>query len=271
MDKYRRLTLYTIYVCLIVCIVIYIVGYQVPLILIAPFLTAYWFLFSFIAVVIAIILFFMNKKWISEERVLALILLLPIVFTILVPITQRELRLRMATPTDALMTSYISDKYIYSNKAIDTSIPLINYNEDKKLLNVKIKISPNLFMGKQKDHMENNIDGDHASYFVNNIFLDYIDLMMNFTSVSKVPDKITVSGYWGEILILKAHYTREKKQYKLQEPYPEISLIGLDNRWYLNYNSNGTIERIIIREHQGPNFEKTLDRLIFSSLDISNN
>lgn len=77
-----------------------------------------------------------------------------------------------------------------------------------------------------------------------------------------LPDKITVHGYWGETLLLKANFIRDNNQYKIVQPYPSLSLIGFENRWYIQYNLHGKDEKIFLKDNLGASSEIRLDEMI---------
>lgn len=91
----------------------------------------------------------MKDKWRSEEGILTILLLIPFTLLWIIPFISDEIKLRVAVPTNYLMETYINDKYISSSNVIDTSIELVRYNSAKKILDVNIKVIPEVFMEKQ--------------------------------------------------------------------------------------------------------------------------
>lgn len=92
---------------------------------------------------------------------------------------------------------------------------------------------------------------------INNKF----DLMTRFHKRNLVAENITVYCYWGESLLGKTNFTRDKDEYKMVEPYPDLSLLGEDNKWYLKYDVNGKEERVFLKERQGRDFEIRWDEM----------
>lgn len=205
----------------------------------------------------------MKDKWRSEEGILTILLLIPFTLLWIIPFISDEIKLRVAVPTNYLMETYINDKYISSSNVIDTSIELVRYNSAKKILDVNIKVIPEVFMEKQLNMEEvSESDDRFANYFMNNIYIAYIDLLTDLSNETIVPKIINVFGYWGDTQIMQIHYTRVNKKYKLHEPYPEIALIGLNDCWYLQYPFEGKKNMILIREINGLDFTMRIDEYI---------
>jgi len=203
----------------------------------------------------AIILFFMSNKWLSAERVLSLLLLLPILLTTVIPNISEQINL-YKKPTDSLIRSYFKTFEISQPKVLDLSDPLITYNDENKTLLLNVKLDPALYEYDMDLWKERNNDADDdafARYIMNNLSLHYIWRAKDINEFTLRPDHLIVHGYWGTEFLLEVHYTKIKGEYVVTEPIPKLKLIEENNEGFLWYQSDGELKKIKIYDREGTN------------------
>jgi hypothetical protein len=199
--------------------------------------------------VVAIFVFFSTKKWKSEERIVSIIFLVPIICFVVVPVIKEQIRLYNTIPDDKLIKSYIQNQYSGNTEILDTSIQIASYDSSKRHLTLHFKVKPNVFIkDEERVHGEFQIDPERsAKIFMNVLNLNLIEQPEHITEVTKVPKQITVLGYWGDKFFLSAIYELNKNRYKLIQPFPNVSLVGLENKWFLQFEIEGKQERLFIK------------------------
>lgn len=91
------------------------------------------------------------------------------------------------------------------------------------------------------------------------IFFPLFIFYQAFIPLSVIFSINLVKGYWGKELILTGYFTRGLKGYKLIDPYPQVSLIGSQGIWYLEYESNSNRKRVMIERIEGEDFKIDLN------------
>lgn len=255
----NRSILNFLYASLLIWVLIYILGRNF---LLTPFIIVYWYIYPYGAIAFAIIMLFMNSKWKSEERIAAWFFLLPIIFSQVVPFVHNQVQLHLAAPSDQLVMDFINDEFAGIGNVLDTTFPLINYDTSNKKMEVYLKIDPDIYMDYY-EKMSKKYKGTDEKFKHSLIrkIKSIFNLMTRFNKRNLVPDKITVSVYWGGSLLGKAYFIRDKDQYNMVEPYPDVSLIRANNKWYWKYRVDGQTGTIFLKERQGPDFEIGWDEM----------
>jgi hypothetical protein len=250
---------YIIYILWGILLLMQYLSGGVLMILFFPFLLLY-LAFIPLSFIYSIYLLKKSKKWLSEERIAAILFLLPMLFIVMQPYIQKEIRIHTTVPTDSLVKSFIENKNAGRPTIFDMSVPIIKYHDDDKVMELYIRIIPEKYIDYYENpHNEFALERNNiANPFMNRLSLKYIDLPSEIGEVTKVPKTIIVYGYWGENLILKAYFKRGWSGYKVTEPYPNLSLVGSKEKWYFIYNVNGYQERLFVKEVQGADFKVDL-------------
>ncbi len=125
--NYRRVFLIILYIGIVGWLSIYVFARY--LFFIAYFIIPYPVLISipYASLLFAVVMFFMSNKWFSAERLLSLLLLLPILLITVIPYISEQVNL-YKKPTDSLIRSYFHSFEISQPKVLDLSGPLITYN-----------------------------------------------------------------------------------------------------------------------------------------------
>ncbi|WEK56077.1 MAG: hypothetical protein P0Y55_08525 [Candidatus Cohnella colombiensis] len=197
----------------------------------------------------------------SKQKLLSIIFLLPISFFIIFPILRDEFRLITNIPNDKVIKEYIHSQHIGRVEILDTNKEIANYNSKSKNLELKLKILPEVFINDHSDLYNREDPETSAKIMMNVMYLNYIELPNQISQVTRVPNTITVFGYWGDELIMKAMFQKNKKKYRLIEPYPKVSLVGSKNeKLQLQYELLNKKSKIDLIVHNIPstNFQFNL-------------
>lgn len=239
---YRRLTLITLFAGLIGWLAIYILAHysfigilMLPLFTVAPYAS----------LLFAIIMFFMTRKWLSVERLLALLLLLPILLAIVIPQANHQINL-YKSPTDTLVRSYLESVYFSQRHVMDLSAPLVEYNNQNKTMKLNIKLEPELFLEviQAQDELHNQSYYSRAQTIMNRLNSFFIWRPKELKEHTLKPDHMIVHAYWGNEWLMEVHYQKVNKEYEIIPPYPKLSLIEEDGYGYFLIQSNDTFKKI---------------------------
>jgi len=241
---YRRLTLITLFAGLIGWLALYIIAHYVfisvyiaPLFIVAPYAS----------LLFAIIMFFMTRKWLSVERLLALLLLLPILLTTVIPRVNHQFNL-YKTPTDALIRSYFESVYFSQLSVMDLSAPLVDFNDQNKTMELNVKMIPELlfqqFESWKSIKNQTQADLSLASYIMKDLEVRLIRSPKKLNEHTLKPDYMIVRAYWGNEWLMEVHYQKVNKEYEMIPPYPKLSLIEEDGYGYFLIQSNDTFKKI---------------------------
>lgn len=227
-----------------------------------PFFAIIFSLFHFILIfyfmIIAVYLLITAK---SKQKLLSIIYILPISYFIIFPVVRDEIRLCTTIPNDKVIKEYIFSEHIGRVEILDTNIDIANYNSTNKNLDINLKILPEVFIEDHSDLYYREDPETSAKIMMNVMYLNYIKLPKNISQVTRVPKTITVSGYWGDELILKATFQKKQKKYILVKPYPNVFLVGSKNeKLQLQYEFSNRISKIDLVVHNIPrtNFQFNL-------------
>ncbi|MFF2886899.1 hypothetical protein [Paenibacillus sp. NPDC057967] len=256
---YRRLTLITLFAGLIGWLAIYILAHYTFIgIFVAPLFT----IAPYASLLFAIIMFFMTRKWLSVERLLAVLLLLPILLSIVIPQVNHQINL-YKTPTDTLIRSYFESVYFSQRHVIDLSDPLVEYNDQNKTMQLNIKLVPELFLQYMKTwemrNIESRSDDAFARYIMNNLELLFIRWPKEINQYTLKPERIIVHAYWGNEWLMEVHCQKIKKEYVIIPPYPKLSLIEENAQVYLSVQRDDTFQKIKMFDSQEASFEIKID------------
>ncbi|MBW7476306.1 hypothetical protein K0T92_16355 [Paenibacillus oenotherae] len=146
-----------------------------------------------------------------------------------------------------MIKEYIKSEHVGSVEILDTSISIADYDSVNKNLNLKLKIMPDVFIMDQSNlsNERQSVPVTSAKMMMNEMYLNFIELPKNVSKVTKIPNTITAYGYWGDELIMKATFQKNRNKYKLVQPYPFVSLLGSVNNLQLQFeldNRKGSID-----------------------------
>jgi hypothetical protein len=198
----------------------------------------------------------------SKQKFISIVFFLPFAIFIILPLLREEFHLITSIPDDKLIKEYIMSQHVGKVEILDTSITIADYDSDNKNLNLRLKIMPNIFIMDQSNlYSELKINQKTSARIMMNVmYLNFIDLPENVSKVTKIPNRITAYGYWGDKLIMKANFEKNRNKYKLVQPYPFVSLLGSVNNLQLQYeldNRKGSIE-LVVDNFPNTNFQINL-------------
>jgi hypothetical protein len=248
---------YLIYMVWIVILLLQYVSEGVLMIIFFP-LFIFYQAFIPLSFIFSIKLFLKGKKWRSRERVGALLFLIPSVVIVVYPLVVHQFQIYTSPPTPELIKSYIQTEQLGGPSDIDVSLPFTRYDKEAKVLEIEIRIDPEKYLEYYR-RGSFVLDASASKPFTSHLSYNYLSIPRGISTVTKVPKKIIVKGYWGEELILTGYFTRGLKGYKLIDPYPQVSLIGSQGIWYLEYESNSSRKRVMIERVEGEDFKIDLN------------
>ncbi|MFC6548416.1 hypothetical protein [Cohnella cellulosilytica] len=240
---------YLIYMAWIVLLLLQYLSGGILMIVLFPI---FWLYLAFIpfSIIFSILLFLDGETWISRQRVGALLFLLPSMFLFVFPFIGHQFKIYTSSPTDELIKSYIQTEQLGGPFDIDTSLPFTRYDKEEKVLELKIRIDPEKYL-EHYNTAPYVLEASAARPFISRLSHNYLSVPSRISTVTKVPKTIIVKGYWGEEPVLTGYFTRGLKEYKLVEPYPQLALVGSQGIWYLEYESNGIRNRVMIERVEG--------------------
>lgn len=240
---YRRLTLIALFAGVIGWLAIYLLAhYSFIGILMLPLFTVV----PYISLLFAIIMFFMTNKWISTERLLAVLLLLPILLAIVIPQVNHQINL-YKTPTDALIRSHMESVYFSQRHVMDLTAPLVEYNNQNKTMKLNVKLKPELFLQEieaREDIKHRQSDYSRARYMMNRLETLFIWSPQKLNEHTLKPEHMVVHAYWGNEWLMEVHFQKENKEFVIIPPYPKLSLIEEDAQGFLLIQSHDTFKKI---------------------------
>ncbi|RJE90895.1 hypothetical protein D3P07_02055 [Paenibacillus sp. 1011MAR3C5] len=247
---YRRLTLITLFSGLIGWLAIYILGHYS---LIAVFVVPLFTIAPYASLLFAIIMFFMTRKWLSVERLLAVLLLLPILLSVVIPRLNQQIDL-YKTPTHTLIRSYFESIYFSQRHVLDLSDPLVEYSNQNKTMLINIKLIPELFIQDmktwEKTNAESRSDDSFARYIMNNLELLFIRWPKEMNQYTLKPEHLVVHAYWGNEMLTEVHFQKINKEYVIIPPYPKLSLMEEDAQGYLLVQRDDTFKKIKVYDSE---------------------
>ncbi|MBD3919752.1 hypothetical protein H8B09_13395 [Paenibacillus sp. PR3] len=179
----------------------------------------------------------------SKHKLAVILFCLPFVSIVIVPHIKHEFMLVTTIPDDQLIKRYIQKQHIGTTEILDTSIEIASYNVKESNLNLTLRIMPDVFIKNQSQLYDDRQIGPvgSAKMMMHDMFRNFIYLPNHVFEVTTVPRTITVYGYWGNDLIMRAVFRKNDKQwYQLVHPYPSISLVGDVNKLQLQYDFNNS-------------------------------
>ena len=257
--NYRRASLNIVYGSFIIWILGYILS-KIALIISFPILLVYMMIYPFGAILLAIVMLIAGERWLSEERVMAFVLCIPLIITIVAPYVQNQIKLYLMNPDIPMIESHFKGRYPLTNTtSLDILPKLIEYDRDSSLLKLNMKIDPEKFIDYIIHWQTNQYDvEDYPQRFMNLLRENYIEAASELDDYTLVADEVIVYGYWGDKVILKSYFEKENNEYNLIEPYPELTLASENNQWYLEYEDESDKYRIFVMELMISDFSESL-------------
>ncbi|QMV42387.1 hypothetical protein [Cohnella cholangitidis] len=154
--------------------------------------------------VLSIILFDLSKKWLSETRIVACLLLIPLIWAFLGSLLVAEVKHRIIPPNEAAVRDFIhrgGNAYI-DEDFLNMSEKIVHYRRSGKILELHARFQSHpfleWFLGKTA-HLTNEPLGpdDFISYVRR-----YYIFPEGLSSVTVVPKQIVLYGYWDNTLIV---------------------------------------------------------------------
>jgi len=233
------------------------VSYVIPILIASSPLFIFWLIYPRFLLITSVILFFLDRKWLSEMKIAAFICLLPFLFTFLVPLIKEEIIVRTTMPTAQMASDYIISENFSGSDELDMSKPLITYHETSKTLDLYIKVTSSEFIDNLQDPPGDMSPKELADMFMNRLYLHYIDLPNNLGKVTLVPETIVCHAYWDETLLFKSYFKKDNNTYNIVKPFPDLVLVGDIQKWSLEYENKLKIDNI-------PLLTKPLSRIMVS-------
>ncbi|MBB6735406.1 hypothetical protein [Cohnella zeiphila] len=171
-----------------------------------------------------------------------MVFLIPVAVVIYAEIRE-DLKPRYVMPDKKLIESYISREYFTSSESLDLNDLEVTYSKPTKELQLTLKTKSNDFLAG----LEYNLT---AQTFLDRLYQEYIEIPKNLTKASRIPQSITLNGYWGEARLFIAHFQKKDNHFQLVAPYPYLRLISSNNNWYLEYrdDNSGETNRLLVKE-----------------------
>jgi hypothetical protein len=247
--NYSRVSLNIVYGSFVIWILGYILSQLAPIINF-PIVLVYLMIYPFGAILLAIVLLIAGERWLSEERVMALVLCIPLIITIVAPYVENQIKLHLMNPDIPMIESHFEGMFPLTNTtSLDTLPKLIEYDRDSSLLKLNMKIDPEKFIKYIIHWQTNQYDiVDYPQRFMNLLRENYIEAASVLDDYTLVADELIVYGYWGDDVIVKSYFKKENNEYNLIEPYPELTLVSENNQWYLEYKDESDKYRIFVME-----------------------
>ncbi len=212
-----------------------------------------FFCFSFL-------LFMRSTKWFSEARIVACLLLIPIIWFFTGDLLVEQAKLRIIPPNQAAVQAFIHrGAGTGVEKAnIDMSKPFVFYHRSSRHLEVHIHFQSDHFIYWffHKDPVYENLAPPAPESLVKYLRM-YFVFPEQMSSVTLIPKQITLYGYWNDTLVVKNQFTLSDGNYKMVPPDQPLNVIVQDGNWYLEYTINSSSHRIFITyEKSSPNFKR---------------
>jgi hypothetical protein len=200
-------------------------------------------------------LFQRSKRWFSEQRIVACILLIPLLWVFVGNRLVQEAELRIFPPSESTIRSFVhrgAGSYV-QHEFIDMTRLNTKYQRREKNLDIHIHFQSRPF----------------SKWFYNynpplgpEDFIEYVKRFYVFpehlAEVTVVPKKIILYGYWNDTLIAKNHFELQDGKYKLEKSDIPLRVIVQDWKWYLVYTTNQTQKQIFLIENEvTPSFDKS--------------
>ncbi|MCR8656740.1 hypothetical protein [Paenibacillus endoradicis] len=260
MMDYRRISLNIIYGSFILWVLGFILS-QLVFILSFPMLMVYLMIYPYGAILLAIVLLIAGEKWLSEERIMAFVLLIPIMILIVIPYAQNQINVHLLEPNIQKIESHIDYRYLnFYPSTLDNSPQLIEYDRDSKLLTLNMIIVPMKFTDSVKGWEAMKVE-DYPSYFINLLRIHYIRVAEDLEEVTLKADNLIINGYWGDKVIIQSYFKKEDNKYILVEPYPDLALVGENNKWYLEYEVDNVKSKVFVLNRSSEDFIKKIEIL----------
>jgi hypothetical protein len=204
---------------------------------------------------LSITLFQRSKRWFSEQRIVACILLIPLLWVFAGYRLVQEAELRLFPPSESIIRSFVhrgAGSYVQS-EFIDMTRLNVKYQRREKNLDVHIHFQSRPF----SDWFFN-----YAPPLGPDDFIKYVERFYVFpeqlAEVTVVPKKITLYGYWDDTLIVKNHFVLLDGKYKLEKSDIPLRVTVQDGYWYLAYTNNQILKKIFLHENKGtPSFDRS--------------
>lgn len=106
--NYRRVTLNIVYGSFFIWISGYILSQLAPIVFF-PIPLVYMMIYPFGAILLAILLLIAGERWLSEERVMAFVLCIPLIITFVAPYVHNQLKLHLMNPDIPMIEAHFNE------------------------------------------------------------------------------------------------------------------------------------------------------------------
>jgi len=234
-ERNRRTIFNTLYTLVATWILMRFIGWIVFLQLLKiPILAGLvfwiWPAMPWLLLVAAFGLCFTQRKKISETTLVALVCMVPLLWGVVIPFFQDQIRLHWNLPQTEQVDKFYSRNYFYSSFELDQTKPIAVYHTDKKELELQIRVMSSSF---QNDRWLDSTPEQHANRLMNILYSYYIEAPLYMGVLTLVPENLKVNAYWDETLLFTTTLARDGNKYVLPEGIPSLSMMGDGENWYL--------------------------------------
>ncbi|WP_435170225.1 hypothetical protein [Paenibacillus glycanilyticus] len=139
-------------------------------------------------------------------------------------------------PTNTVITEFIKLETIGLPNKLDLPATKVNYQNESKSLDISITINSQAFI---RDSIYANSSPELIAAVIRNVLYNYsVHIPQDISNVTLVPQSINFYTYWDDVLLLGTHFSRDKKRYRIKEPYPELTIWGTPSEWYFEYGND---------------------------------
>ncbi|MCR8636712.1 hypothetical protein [Paenibacillus radicis (ex Xue et al. 2023)] len=213
-----------------------------------PIILYIWFLLcSTISLLLIIILLIPPRKRMSlEEKIIAIILILPLVLIVGVYLyseIKSNYVLSHTQPSEELILKSLTD---YGNERnLDLSYMeyhMAEYDTKNRHLTVNVKVHSELLINYLESSSGKAQEDPHRYIHMIREYYEFVNELYRHTTV---PQTITVMGYWGDTFIYKGEYVIGNNHYRtISEP---LKIVGREKQWFLKFYIDGTDREIFLR------------------------
>ncbi|WEK54362.1 MAG: hypothetical protein P0Y55_17790 [Candidatus Cohnella colombiensis] len=197
-------------------------------------------------------LFQRSKRWFSEQRIVACILLIPLLWVFVGYRLVQEAELRIFPPSESTIQSFVQRGagIGLEYQHIDMSNLAVDYHRKGRILDIHVRFQSHHFSEWFYDFDSPFTDEPVGP----DDFIEYVRRYFVFpeqlSSVTIVPKQITLYGYWDGTLIAINHFVLLDGKYKLDKFDIPLRIIVQDWKWYLEYTNNQIHGQIFLIENK---------------------
>lgn len=209
-------------------------------------------------ILLAVTLFNRSKRWLSEARIVAVLLIIPFIWVFIGQQFVDQAKLRIFPPTEDRIRSFLhrGAGSGVEDRHIDKNEPIAFYNKKTKQLDIHVRFQSEAFL----DWFFNKTFTQHKT-FEPEQFVGYLRKYYVFpekiSEITLVPKKIFLYGYWDNTQIVENHFTLIENSYRMDPPHSQLKLVIHEGDWYLEYKEQNVGNRIFLTHEKEPiNFEQ---------------